>query len=191
MMTETVFVMHGQQQSSGEPGMRDQRRTARSLRAPIAVDFVPDNPVGTNGVEHGQEADVVCLLANTPFITLVVLGHAYWRQGTAGLNAERLLCVAVADGEGAPDGFGFAATHVINEGGRVCAMLSWDVESRVPLPHPATGLSRRELSDFVDELVVMARVSRVDLPVPDVFELRVSQGEILDWDPLCVVDTGR
>lgn len=71
------------------------------------------------------------------------------------------------------------------------AMLSWDVESRIPLPHPATRLSRRELSDFVDELVVMACVSRVDLPVPDEFELRVSQGEILDKDPLCVVDTGR
>lgn len=79
MVTETVLVMHGQQQSPGEPGMRDQRRTAWGLRAPIAVDLVPHNPVGANGVEHGQKADVVCLLADAPFITRVLLGQAYGR----------------------------------------------------------------------------------------------------------------
>lgn len=170
--------------------MRDQRRAPRGVRAQIAVHLVPDHPVGADGVEHGQEADVVGLLADAPVVARVLLGQTHGRRGPAGLHAERWRRAAVVDGEWAPDGFGFAAAHGVHEGMRVGAVQPWNVEPGVALPHSAAGLAPRELGDFVDELVVVACVARVDLPVPDVFELGMSQGEILDGEPLCVVDTG-
>ena len=188
MATEAILPVHGHKQSPGETRVGNQARPAWSQGTQKAIDFIPDYPFGAHRVEDGEETDVVCLLADSPFV-VVILGLTDGRRWAAGLDTERRRFTYVVDGKRAPDSFVFAPANRFPERMRGGTVQSGNIESCIALPHTPSRLVAGELSDFVDELIVVACVSRVDFPVPEVFELGMSQGEVLDREPLCVVDT--
>lgn len=55
-----------------------------------------------------------------------------------------------------------------------------DVEPLIPLPEVFPWLGVREAPQFLEEMVVLSRIPRIGLPVPDVVKLRMCQAEPLE-----------
>lgn len=167
--------------------MRDETCAAGRVAAEIPVHFVPDDPFGADGVEDGEERDEVGVFADTPLV-VVLLRRAMWRRGSGWFDPGR---IAIIQGKGAPDAFLFVVLHVISEGGVVVAVQFGDIKPGIALPDAAAGLFAPKLGKSLGQLVVVAGEPSINLPVPHKFILRVLQCEVLDRQPLGMMDTGR
>lgn len=152
----------------------------------VVPDLVTVRPESANRVEHRQECDEISLFTNAPFILVCI--HFMRRHG-----ANRSLHWRV--GLGTPNGAGnlalapgvFDSLVRVVEVGLIITMKARNVVALVTLPKVLPGLVPGEVLDLAEEVVVLASVTSVGLPVPNVVELRVRLAEPLNWHKLVPV----
>jgi hypothetical protein len=63
-----------------------------------------------------------------------------------------------------------------------------DIKASIALPHSPPWLLPTKLGYLVGVFIVMARKPSIDLPVPHKVELGMSQGKVLNREPLRMMD---